>query len=41
MTAGNDLESARSTYEGFIRWATWGAGVIMLIVACVVGLIAS
>ncbi|EIZ80017.1 hypothetical protein WSK_1384 [Novosphingobium sp. Rr 2-17] len=41
MASGNDVKAATATYEAFIKAATWGTGVIIVIVAIVVGLIAS
>ncbi|MEE4450138.1 aa3-type cytochrome c oxidase subunit IV [Novosphingobium resinovorum] len=41
MASGNDMKAATETYNGFIKATTWGAGVIIVITALVVGLIAS
>lgn len=47
MASGNetastkDIKAATETYNGFIKAATWGTLVIILIAAFVVGLIAS
>ncbi|MGF7152748.1 aa3-type cytochrome c oxidase subunit IV [Novosphingobium gossypii] len=40
-TSVNDIKAATETYNGFIKAATWGTVVIILITAFVVGLIAS
>ncbi len=39
--SANDIKAATETYNGFIKAATWGTVVIILITAFVVGLIAS
>jgi len=41
MASGNDIKAATETYNGFIKAATWSTGVIIVIAALVVGLIAS
>lgn len=40
MASGNDMKAHQTTYEGFIKAATWGAGICAVVVAVVVGLIA-
>lgn len=37
----NDIKAATETYNGFIKAASWGTGIIIVITAFVVGLIAS
>ncbi|MCT2399414.1 aa3-type cytochrome c oxidase subunit IV [Novosphingobium mangrovi (ex Huang et al. 2023)] len=41
MTSGNDIKTAQATYNSFIKAATWGTGICIVIVAVVVGLISS
>jgi hypothetical protein len=41
MASGTDIKAATETYNGFIKAATWGTGVVIVIVAIVVGVIAS
>lgn len=41
MASGNDIKAATATYGSFIKAASWGTAFIILIVAIVVGLIAS
>ncbi|MCJ2186105.1 aa3-type cytochrome c oxidase subunit IV [Novosphingobium beihaiensis] len=41
MTSGNDIKAAQETYNGFIKAATWGTGIVVVIVAIVIGLITS
>lgn len=41
MASGNDIKAATETYNGFIKVATWGTVGCIVIVAFVVGLIAS
>jgi Bacterial aa3 type cytochrome c oxidase subunit IV. len=41
MASGNDIKAAQSTYNGFIKAATWGTGFCVLVVVVVVALIAS
>lgn len=41
MASGNDIKVHQSTYDGFIKAATWGAVVCAVVVVVVVGLIAS
>lgn len=39
--AGNDIKAATETYNAFIKAATWGTVFCVVVVALVVGLIAS
>lgn len=41
MASGTDIKAATETYNGFIKAATWGTVVVIVIVAIVVGVIAS
>lgn len=41
MTSGNDINAHRATYESFIKAATWGAGICIVVVVIVVALITS
>ncbi len=41
MASGHDIKASQATYNGFIKAATWGTGFCILVVALVVGLIAS
>lgn len=41
MASGNDMKAHRETYEGFLRFVTWGVGICAVVVAIVVSLIAS
>lgn len=40
MTSGNDIRAARETYNSFIKAATWGTGICVVVVAIVISLIA-
>lgn len=39
MASGNDMKTAQATYNAFIKAATWGTGICIVIVAIVVALI--
>lgn len=39
MASGNDIKAAQSTYESFIKAASWGTGICVVIVAIVISLI--
>ncbi|MFC3214441.1 MULTISPECIES: aa3-type cytochrome c oxidase subunit IV [Novosphingobium] len=41
MASGHDIKSATQTYNGFVKASTWGAAITVVIVAMVVGIIAS
>ena len=41
MASGRDIKAAQATYDGFIKAATWGTGIVIVIVAIVIGLITS
>lgn len=41
MASGNDIKAATETYNGFVKASTWGTVAVIVIVAIVVGLIAS
>lgn len=41
MASGNDIKAATETYNGFVKAATWGTVACIVIVAAVVGIIAS
>ncbi|SFG05472.1 aa3 type cytochrome c oxidase subunit IV [Novosphingobium sp. CF614] len=41
MASGNDMKAAQATYNTFIKAATWGTGLCIVVVAIVVGLISS
>lgn len=40
MASGNDIKAAQATYTSFIKAATWGTVICVVIVAVVIGLIA-
>ncbi|WP_334182375.1 aa3-type cytochrome c oxidase subunit IV [Novosphingobium sp.] len=40
MASGNDIKTATETYNGFVKVTAWSTGVIIVIVAFVVSLIA-
>jgi hypothetical protein len=41
MASGNDMRAANESYARFIGLFKWGAVAVVIITACVVGLIAS
>ncbi|TDW68671.1 aa3 type cytochrome c oxidase subunit IV [Novosphingobium sp. PhB55] len=40
MASGKDIKAATETYNGFVKVTAWSTGIIVVIVACVVSLIA-
>ncbi|WP_313441929.1 aa3-type cytochrome c oxidase subunit IV [Novosphingobium sp.] len=40
MASGDDIKAATETYNGFVKATAWSTGIVILIVAFVVGLIA-
>lgn len=41
MASGTDIKAATETYNGFIKATTWSTAVVVVLVAIVVGVIAS
>lgn len=41
MTSGHDMKAHQSTYESFIKAATWGAGFCAVVVVIVITLLTS
>lgn len=41
MASGNDIKTHQSTYDSFIKAATWGAAACAVIAVIVIALIAS
>ncbi|MGH6744173.1 aa3 type cytochrome c oxidase subunit IV [Novosphingobium sp. PhB57] len=40
MASGKDIKAATETYNGFVKVTAWSTGIIVVIVAFVVSLIA-
>ena len=40
MASGQDIKAATETYNGFVKVTAWSTGIIVVIVAFVVSLIA-